>query len=165
MLLFLLYLLRGATLCCAPMGRSCFGGSGAFLGLWLMICTCMSCVCWLCSCFCFEILTTLMLLAIFYTSWGPMFRLFLRSSARAPTIEAVRGTVASKGVFDNQSKGSSVPLAGGGGGSFPLQGHLFPLRRDPFPLRASFNCLIVRRGAGLSGFRGVSMNNKGPQHQ
>ena len=40
-----------------------------------------------------------------------------------------------------------------------------PLWRGPFPLRASFNCLIVGRGLGvfkLSGFRGVP-KNIGPQ--
>ena len=38
---------------------------------------------------------------ILYASWGPIVSPSLRSSARAPTIEAVRGTVAIKGVLDN----------------------------------------------------------------
>ena len=64
---------------------------------------------------------------------------FLRSSARALTIKAVRGTVAIKDIFGNE-KGSQFLLRGG---LFTLQRHRFPLRGDPFPLRASFNCLIV----------------------
>ena len=37
-----------------------------------------------------------------YVSWGPIFlALFFRSSARDPTIEAKRGTIAIKGLFDN----------------------------------------------------------------
>ena len=32
---------------------------------------------------------------------GPIFWPFLRSPVRAPTIKAVRGTVAIKGIFDN----------------------------------------------------------------
>ena len=31
---------------------------------------------------------------------------------------------------------------------FPLQGHRFSLQVHPFPLWASFNCLVVRRGTG-----------------
>ena len=38
---------------------------------------------------------------IAYAPWGPILWPFLRSSARAPTINAVRGTVAIKGVLDN----------------------------------------------------------------
>ena len=57
---------------------------------------------------------------------------FLRSPARAPTIRAVRGTVAIKGVVGN-SKGTRFLL---GGGPFPLRGHRFPIWGDPFPLQA-----------------------------
>ena len=39
--------------------------------------------------------------AFLMRTWGPKFWPFLRSSARAPTIKVVRGTVAIKGVFDN----------------------------------------------------------------
>ena len=39
--------------------------------------------------------------SIIYASWGPEFWPFLRSSARALTIKAVRGAVATNGVFDN----------------------------------------------------------------
>ena len=36
-----------------------------------------------------------------YASWDPKLELpFFRSSARAPTIKAIRGTVAIKGIFD-----------------------------------------------------------------
>ena len=38
---------------------------------------------------------------ILYASWGPILWPSLRSSARAPTIKAVRRTVAIKGVFNN----------------------------------------------------------------
>ena len=36
-----------------------------------------------------------------YASWGPILWPFLRSSARALAIKAVRGTVAIKGNFGN----------------------------------------------------------------
>ena len=49
---------------------------------------------------------------IYYASWGPIFWPFLRSPARAPTIKAVRGSVAIKDIFGN-FKGPSVPVAGG----------------------------------------------------
>ena len=75
-----------------------------------------------------------------YARWGPIFWPFLRSSARDPTIEAARGTVAIKGVFDNQKGLGSCYR---GGGTVPLAGPLVPLRGDPFPLQASFNCFIV----------------------
>ena len=38
---------------------------------------------------------------ISYASWGPAFWLFLRRSARALTIKAVRGIAAIKSIFDN----------------------------------------------------------------
>ena len=57
-----------------------------------------------------------------YASWGPIVWPFL---ARAPTIKAVRGTVAIKGVFAIK-RGGSVPLTGPSvpltGGSVPLAG-------------------------------------------
>ena len=40
-------------------------------------------------------------ICIYYVSWGPIFWPFLRSPTRAPTVKAVRGTVAVKGIFDN----------------------------------------------------------------
>ena len=49
------------------------------------------------------------LITISYASLGRIFWPFLRSSVQAPTIEAVRRTVAIEGVFDNskgQLKGS-----------------------------------------------------------
>ena len=45
---------------------------------------------------------------------------FLRSSARVPAIKAARGTVAIRGVFENES--SLRCLLQGGGGPFPLRG-------------------------------------------
>ena len=54
-----------------------------------------------------------------YASWGPIVWSFLRRSARAPTIEAVRGEAAR---HIRRLKGPSVPVTGG---PFPLQGHRF----------------------------------------
>ena len=59
---------------------------------------------------------------------------FFRRSVWATTMKAVRGTVATKGIFDQGPRFL---------GPFPLRGHRFPLRGDPFPLRASFNSLSV----------------------
>ena len=39
------------------------------------------------------------------------------------------------------------------GDLFPLRGHRFPWRGDPFLLLASFNCLIVGRGPGAFIFK------------
>ena len=64
-----------------------------------------------------------------YASWGPILWPFLRSSARDPTIKAVRGTVAIKGAFST-IKRAPVPVTRG---SVPLRGHWFPLLGDPFP--------------------------------
>ena len=65
-----------------------------------------------------------------YASWGPMFWPFLRSPARAPTIRAVRATVAIKNIFDN-SRGSRFLLRWGSvlltGPSVPLTGGSVPL--------------------------------------
>ena len=59
-----------------------------------------------------------------YASWAPIFWPFLRSSGRAPTIKAVRGTVAGKGVFDDKKKGAvRSPYRGG---SVPLTVPLVP---------------------------------------
>ena len=68
--------------------------------------------------------------AMSYASWAPIFWPFLKSSARALTIKAVRGTVAIKGICGNSlgsCHGESVPLTGPsvpltGGGSVPLTG-------------------------------------------
>ena len=70
---------------------------------------------------------------------------FVRRSARAPTIKAVRGTVANQGIFN-------------------IKRALGSCYGDLFPLQASFYCLIVGLGPGLqlSGFGGVS-KNIGPQ--
>ena len=72
--------------------------------------------------------------SICYVSWDSIFWPFHRRSARAPTIKAVRGTVAIKGIFD-----SPFPLRGG---PFLLRGHRFPLWGDLFltgPFQF-FNC-------------------------
>ena len=55
---------------------------------------------------------------------------FLRSTARAPTIKVVRGTIALGGIFDN------------------YKGHRFFLGGGSVPLTGLFNCLIVGRGPG-----------------
>ena len=70
---------------------------------------------------------------------------FLRRSAWAVTIKAVRGTVATKGTLT--IKGRSFPLTGGGGVRSPY--HRLTLQGDQFPLRASFTCLVVDRGPEL----------------
>ena len=49
-----------------------------------------------------EAQTFFELIRIDYASWGPTFWPFLRRPARAPTITAVRGTVAIEGIFGNQ---------------------------------------------------------------
>ena len=69
-------------------------------------------------------------LHICYASWGPIFWPFLSRSARAPTMKAVRGTIAIKGVFDNK-KGPRFLLWGF---PFPLRGHRFPCEgiRSPY---------------------------------
>ena len=40
----------------------------------------------------------------------------------------------------------------------PLWGHRFPLRGDPFRLRASFNCLIVSLGPGAVNCQGFGVS-------
>ena len=82
-----------------------------------------------------------------YASWGPVFWPFLRSSARAPTIKAVRGTVAMKGVLDNYP--------------FPSQSHRFP----SVPLVASFNCSIVGRGLKAFNCQGSGVSPGHPTRQ
>ena len=74
-----------------------------------------------------------------------MFWSFLRSPARAPTVKAVRGTFATKGIFSNL-KGPRFLLLGG---HFPLTGPSVLLTGDPFPYGPCFNCLIVGLGPGL----------------
>ena len=63
---------------------------------------------------------------------------FLRRSAPAPTIKALRGTVA---IFDNP-KGRPFPYGG------PLQRNEVPLRRHPFPLQASLIVQLSVEGLG-----------------
>ena len=48
---------------------------------------------------------------IFYASWGPIFWPLLRSSARAPTIKAVKGTVAIK-AFSTIKRAVRSPYSG-----------------------------------------------------
>ena len=76
-------------------------------------------------------------------------------SDRAPTIDAVRGTVATKGVFDN-SKGRPF-----GGPSVPLTG-LSNLISPYGPLLTVQSSVSRASGLLLSGFWGVSKHT-GPQ--
>ena len=54
-------------------------------------------------------------------------------------MRAASGTVAIKRLV-RQFKGPSVPLAGGGGGPFLLQGRRFPLGGNQIPLWDFFKC-------------------------
>ena len=51
---------------------------------------------------------------------------------------------------------ASVPVTGGG--SVPLTGTLVPFTGDPFPLRASFNSLIVGLGSGAFNCQGSAVS-------
>ena len=88
-------------------------------------------------------------------SWGPILWPFRRSPARAPTIKALRETVAIYGIFDNKRTLGSCY----GGGSVPLTGASVPLTGGgPFPLQTSFNCLIVGLGPGAFNRQGFGVS-------
>ena len=85
-------------------------------------------------------------LRLAYASWGPIFWPFLRRSARAPKTEAVRGTVAIKGV----STIERAVRSSYGEGPFPLQGPSVPLTGPSVSLMGVFEVFILGLGLGPS---------------
>ena len=91
----------------------------------------------------------------YITRAGILYCGFLRSSARDPTIKAVRGTVAIKDIFDIKNGLSSCWGGGGVRSPYGAIGSPYEWIRSPY---GSFNCSIFRLGLGALHCQGFGVS-------